>query len=264
MNQSAVVQYALEPLAVELREVVVPEIGDDDVLLKRRGRVGVRVRRPPGVQHAVLAGERAGHARARVRRHGRENRPRREELSRRRSRRVRDGRRRVRRVPAVPDGPLQPVSGAQGIRLRHQRRDGVLRQGPGALPAPHSRLAAVRPRVPRRAALGRLQRDVRQLDDPSGRSRRGPRSRADRTPVRADGGAGRRRSADRRRSVGRCRQARDRDAARRDARDRTPRPKTSRRSSAASVRSAPISCATRRARAGRSISPSRWRVPTAR
>ena len=34
MNQSAVVQYALKPLAVELREVVVPEIGDDDVLLK--------------------------------------------------------------------------------------------------------------------------------------------------------------------------------------------------------------------------------------
>ena len=34
MNQSAVVQYALEPLAVELREVVVPEIGDDDVLLE--------------------------------------------------------------------------------------------------------------------------------------------------------------------------------------------------------------------------------------
>jgi L-iditol 2-dehydrogenase len=34
MKQSAVVQYALEPLAVELREVAVPEIGDDDVLLK--------------------------------------------------------------------------------------------------------------------------------------------------------------------------------------------------------------------------------------
>ena len=34
MNQFAVVQYALEPLAVELREVAVPEIGDDDVLLK--------------------------------------------------------------------------------------------------------------------------------------------------------------------------------------------------------------------------------------
>jgi L-iditol 2-dehydrogenase len=31
--QSAVVQYALEPLAVELRDVAVPDIGDDDVLL---------------------------------------------------------------------------------------------------------------------------------------------------------------------------------------------------------------------------------------
>ena len=40
MNQSAVVQYALEPLAVELRDVVVPEIGDHDVLL-RVGAVSV-------------------------------------------------------------------------------------------------------------------------------------------------------------------------------------------------------------------------------
>jgi len=40
MNQSAVVQYALEPLAVELRDVPVPEIGDDDVLL-RVGAVSV-------------------------------------------------------------------------------------------------------------------------------------------------------------------------------------------------------------------------------
>jgi L-iditol 2-dehydrogenase len=40
MNQSAVVQYALEPLAVELREVLVPDIGDDDVLL-RVGAVSV-------------------------------------------------------------------------------------------------------------------------------------------------------------------------------------------------------------------------------
>ena len=38
--QSAVVHYALEPLAVELREVAVPEIGDDDVLL-RVGAVSV-------------------------------------------------------------------------------------------------------------------------------------------------------------------------------------------------------------------------------
>jgi L-iditol 2-dehydrogenase len=38
--QSAVVQYALEPLAVELREVAVPEIGEADVLL-RVGAVSV-------------------------------------------------------------------------------------------------------------------------------------------------------------------------------------------------------------------------------
>jgi L-iditol 2-dehydrogenase len=38
--QSAVVHYALEPLAVELRDVAVPDIGDDDVLL-RVGAVSV-------------------------------------------------------------------------------------------------------------------------------------------------------------------------------------------------------------------------------
>jgi L-iditol 2-dehydrogenase len=40
MTQPAVVQYALEPLAVELRDVAVPEIGDADVLL-RVGAVSV-------------------------------------------------------------------------------------------------------------------------------------------------------------------------------------------------------------------------------
>ena len=40
MTQPAVVQYALEPLAVELRDVEVPEIGDADVLL-RVGAVSV-------------------------------------------------------------------------------------------------------------------------------------------------------------------------------------------------------------------------------
>ena len=40
MNQQGVVQFALEPLAVELREVTVPEIGDTDVLL-RVGAVSV-------------------------------------------------------------------------------------------------------------------------------------------------------------------------------------------------------------------------------
>ena len=56
---------------VELREVAIPDIGDDDVLLRGRRRVGLRLRRPPGAQHAFLAGERAGRARPRVRRHGR-------------------------------------------------------------------------------------------------------------------------------------------------------------------------------------------------
>ena len=40
MNQHGVVHFALEPLAVELREVIVPEIGDTDVLL-RVGAVSV-------------------------------------------------------------------------------------------------------------------------------------------------------------------------------------------------------------------------------
>ena len=40
MNQSAVVQYALSPLSVELRDIAVPEIGEDDVLL-RVGAVSV-------------------------------------------------------------------------------------------------------------------------------------------------------------------------------------------------------------------------------
>lgn len=40
MTQAAVVQYALEPMAVELRDIAVPEIGDHDVLL-RVGAVSV-------------------------------------------------------------------------------------------------------------------------------------------------------------------------------------------------------------------------------
>ena len=34
MTQQAVVHYALEPLAVELREVPIPQIGDGEVLLE--------------------------------------------------------------------------------------------------------------------------------------------------------------------------------------------------------------------------------------
>jgi L-iditol 2-dehydrogenase len=40
ITQAAVVQYALEPMAVELRDIAVPEIGDTDVLL-RVGAVSV-------------------------------------------------------------------------------------------------------------------------------------------------------------------------------------------------------------------------------
>lgn len=40
MTQAAVVQYALEPMAVELRDIAIPEIGDHDVLL-RVGAVSV-------------------------------------------------------------------------------------------------------------------------------------------------------------------------------------------------------------------------------
>ena len=75
--QPAVVQYALDPGSVELREVPVPEIGDDDVLLAV-GAVSVcgsDVHQ--ALRHALLAGQRAGHARPRVRRHGRGGRPRR-------------------------------------------------------------------------------------------------------------------------------------------------------------------------------------------
>ena len=134
--QSAVVQYALEPLAVELREVPVPEIGDDDVLLRGRRGVGLRLRRAPGVQHALLAGERPGHARARVRRHvaqvGRAVRG------------FREGDRVVSETAAVicgacahvPERALQPVPDAEGVRLRRRRRDGRVRAGAGALPAP--------------------------------------------------------------------------------------------------------------------------------
>ena len=117
-----------EPAAsVELREVAVPEIGDDDVLLRGGGGVGVRIRRAPGVQHALLAGERPGHARSRVRRHDREGRARGARLSRRRPRRQRNRGRHLRRLPDVPHRPLQPVPDAQGLRLRRQRRDGAVR-----------------------------------------------------------------------------------------------------------------------------------------
>ena len=70
----------------------------------------------------------------------------------------------------------------------------------GAMPASRSRFAAVRPRVPGRAARRGIQRDVREFDGPSGRRGGRPRSRTDRPALHADGGALRRQSADRRRA----------------------------------------------------------------
>ena len=114
-------------------------------------------------------------------------------------------------------GLVQPLPDAARVRLWARRRDGAVRARAGAVPAPHSRLAAVRPRLPGRAARRRLSGDVRELDDPSRRLGRRARARADRAAVRADGGAVGRRSADRRRADRRCPAARDGARARRDA-----------------------------------------------
>ena len=126
-----------------------PRSAHTDVLLRGRRRVGLRLRCAPGVQHAFVAGEHAGRARPRVRRHRRRGRARGDGLQGRRPRRQRDRGGHLRRLPDVPHRPLQPVPDAQGFRLRHQRRDGAVREGAGALPAPHSGFAAVRARLPR-------------------------------------------------------------------------------------------------------------------
>ena len=139
-----------------------PRSAPTDVLLQGRRRVGLRLRRAPGLRDALVAGEHPGDARPRVRRHHRRVGARGHRLQGRRPRRQRDGRRHLRHVPDVPHRPLQPVPDAQGLRLRRQRRDGRVREGAGALPAPRARHAAVRAGVPHRAALRRLQLDVRQ------------------------------------------------------------------------------------------------------
>ena len=99
-TQPAVVHYALEPLAVELREIGIPEIGDDDVLLEV-GAVSVcgsDVHQSRGTQSWPV--NVAGGARARIRRHGGPGRPARAGLSRRRPRRQRDRGADLRRVHA--------------------------------------------------------------------------------------------------------------------------------------------------------------------
>ena len=112
MTQSAVVQYALEPMAVELREVAVPEIGDDDVLLAV-GAVSVcgsdvhqayNTHSWP-VNIPVTLGHEFGGTIAKLG-------ARRARVPRRRSRRQRDGGGDLRRLRHVPERALQPVPDA--------------------------------------------------------------------------------------------------------------------------------------------------------
>ena len=100
----AIVHYALQPHAVELRGIPVPDVGEDDVLLEV-GAVSVcgsdvhqahNTHSWPVNVPVVL-----GH---RVRRHGRQGRTQRAGLPRRRSGRQRDGGADLRRVHAVPGG----------------------------------------------------------------------------------------------------------------------------------------------------------------
>ena len=138
-SQPAVVQFDITPHAVELREVPVPEIGDDDVLLAV-GAVSVcgsDVHQAHGthswpVNVPVTLGHEFGGTIARAGR-GRAG------LPGGRPRRQRDGRRDLRHVHDVPERALQPLSVTQGIRLRRRRRHGGVRQGAGAMSAPRAR-----------------------------------------------------------------------------------------------------------------------------
>ena len=155
-TQQAVVQYALAPMSVELREIPVPEIGPSDVLLAV-GAVSVcgsDVHQAYGthswpVNIPVALGHEFGGTVAAA---GHDVQD------------FREGDRVVSETAAVicgacsdvPHRPLQPVPDAQGLRLRRQRRDGPVRESARPLPAPRARLAAVRAGLPDRAALGRV------------------------------------------------------------------------------------------------------------
>ena len=242
-------------MAVELREIPVPEIGDTDVLL-RVGAVSVcgsDIHQAHNTHSWPV--NIPGRARTRVRRHGRRARARGARREGRRSRRQRDGGGDLRQLHDVPHGPLQPVPDAQRLRLRRERRDGGLRESAGALPARDSRQPAVRIRVPRRAALRRVSVDVRQFDDPAGRRGRRARARADRPAVHAHGGARRARirwSWPASPPTSRGSKRRSRSARRTSS---TCRRNRSKRSCARSIRSARNWSATRQARAVRST----WR-----
>jgi hypothetical protein len=162
-------RHALEPVRRAPRD---PRPRDRRARRPAAGRRGFRVRlgRAPVPRHPFVGGERPGRARPRVLRHGGQGRELGARRQGRRPRRQRNRRRDLRRVPDVPHRPLQPVPDAQGLRLRRQRRDGLLRRHAGALPARDPRYAALRVRLSVRAARRRLPVDVRQLDDSSRRS----------------------------------------------------------------------------------------------
>ena len=196
MTQSAVVQYALEPMAVELREVSVPEIGGRRCPARGGGGVGVRIGRAPGVQHALVAGERAGDARVTS------------SAARSRSLGVlfagfREGDRVVSETAAVICGACAMCRSGR-YNLCPTRKgfgygvDGAMAEFvkvPGRCLHHVPDVAGVRPRVPHRAACRCLQRDVRQRDDPARRYRGRARARTDRTALRAHGRALRRQPA---------------------------------------------------------------------
>ena len=138
LMQSAVVQYALAAARGGAARHRRPGDRRRRRAAARRRRVGLRLRRAPGAQHAFVGRQRAGRARARVRRHHRESRPRRARLSRRRSRRQRDGRGDVRRR-ACSAGPGATTS-ARRARDSATAIDGAMAAYvQGARPLPASR-----------------------------------------------------------------------------------------------------------------------------
>ncbi len=242
-------------MAVELREIPVPEIGDTDVLL-RVGAVSVcgsdihqahNTHSWP-VNIPVVLGHEFGGTIAAL---GREVRG------------VKEGDRVVSETAAVICGNcmmcrtgrynLCPTRKGFGYGVNGAMAQYV--KVPARCLHAHSRQPAVRIRVPRRAALRRVSVDVRQFDDPAGRRGRRARARTDRPAVHAHGGAVGRASAGRGRPDRRQAAPRSGARARRDARRRRAEGIARRGRALRSIRSARNWSATRPARAVRST----WR-----
>ena len=198
MTQAAVVQFALEPLAVELRDIAVPEIGDNDVLL-RVGAVSVcgsdvhqayNTHSWPVNVPVVLGHEFAGT----VARAGKAVTA------------FREGDRVVSETAAEVCGVCMLCRTGRYNLCPTRKGFGYGINGAMAsyvkVPARDSRYAAIRARVPGGAALGGVQRHVCEFDHPSRRRCGRARTGTDWPAVRPNGGARRRRSADRRRTDG--------------------------------------------------------------